>query len=57
VYTDSLKLYTENMHTGNDRCRQDIFKNHSFQAQFDTKTKVLRPGFEPGIVALRGRNA
>jgi hypothetical protein len=43
------KLYTNSHKT-------EILKRNSDWASF-SKQRMLRPGFEPGIVALRGRNA
>ncbi len=34
-----------------------LIKNAQNHAQNETRQRMLRPGFEPGIVALRGRNA
>ena len=39
-----------------DTHKTEIIKNDSNWPSF-SKQRMLRPGFEPGIVALRGRNA
>ncbi len=49
MYTVNEKLYTDSHETEN-------IQNSSNWASF-AKQRMLRPGFEPGIVALRGRNA
>jgi hypothetical protein len=51
-----LKLYTVNEKLYTDSQKTENMKTNSNWAYF-SKQGMLRPGFEPGIVALRGRNA
>ena len=50
------KLYTVNEKLYTDSSKTEIHKRSSNWPSF-SKQRMLRPGFEPGIVALRGRNA
>ena len=50
------KLYTVNEKLYTDSHKTEIMKRNSNWPSF-AKQRMLRPGFEPGIVALRGRNA
>ena len=51
-----LKLYTVNEKLYTDSQKTEIMKRNTNWPSM-SKVRVLRPGFEPGIVALRGRNA